>query len=132
MGSFMCVKCDRCGQSQSFKIGMGMEGFQLKEILDSFTPEKRHEIETVMKKDKVKRIRGEYKIYHCSECNQFYKNLWASIALKRAGSYETAFNCNSCKKELRVLDRHYRGKITPCQKCKDGTLYLQSAGIMWD
>ena len=130
MGECIEIRCECCGHTRGFSIGVGMMYGDINSIIKRVlhSSVKKQVIE-MTELDNISSFECSEEVYECESCDTLHNRTYFKMEYGDREVYETFFRCGQCRKSLRKATKQvdkYR-----CIKCGEYSL-LKFLEILWD
>ena len=129
MGRGIVTECTTCHNQESYTFGIGMEFWDLDNIITSFPYGVRKKIKELEKQYAFEGVSYSYGLFECTHCDTAHSRL--SLEIKYAGGlvYKPQYKCYECKRNLKPSSR--KVDSFKCRKCRSYEL-KETGDLMWD
>jgi hypothetical protein len=130
MGHGITISCQFCSYSREFTLGVGMEYFSLKNVMNILPQSKRLDVKKILDYHRIKETDYSHELFQCRDCNRLYDKFHVKIIYDDDQFYETDYRCNKCDGPL-ILKSENDLPQMPCPKC-GGEGLNSELSLMWD
>ena len=117
MGVGIIVTCGTCSEAKSFRLGIGMAYYDLREVIGAVHYTKRDAILKLLDEHDVSETEYEHRLFHCQKCHGLYERFYVRILYDSSEIYDSIFKCSKCKRVLIPVNDLEKIRTIPCSKC---------------